>query len=219
MSIPESLGSAWGERFRCWHRFQTFSGTEIIQLIPEMPDLTYRLNVFDYQFKFILPERVEFLRDINDGKVEYCTIKYKEAERLHGVFRYPMNEKGFFMVPLNIDQLNEEIKKLSEKDIEELIRRKKVLTFEAFRIPFSGFKYYLISGSDFEGIGKLAGTDVSSSIRRGYEAELESRISAVKKKIKSLPDYLLILQNILDLKYRNEKEISVMTDNIIHFGA
>jgi hypothetical protein len=219
-SIPDSLIPFWGEKFRGWHQTQNLSGTEDIILIPELPNLTYKLKIFDYQFKFIIPERVEFLKGITEsGKVEYCAIKYNDSERLQGIFRYPLNEKGFFMEPLSPEEITKELKNISAENLKDLISRKQVLTFEAFRVPFFGFKYYLISEHNFKEIGKLAGEDVSSNIRGGYEKELKIRMKSVQEKIKSAPNYLLILQNILDLKLKDGKEISAMTDNIIHFGV
>jgi hypothetical protein len=72
--------------------------------------------------------------------------------------------------------------------------------------------------SDFNEITILAGDRVSNLIRSTYEKSMAERLNIVKEKIEILPNYLLILQNILDRKYLNEKEISEMTGGIIHFG-
>ena len=107
---------------------------------------------------------------------------------------------------------------LTAQEMKDLIQNKKVLTFEAFRIPYFGFEYFSMTESDFNEITILAGDRVSDTIRGTYGKDVSDRMSIVKAKIESLADNLLILQNILDQKYTNEKEISEMTGNIIHFG-
>ena len=102
--------------------------------------------------------------------------------------------------------------------MQKLVSKGKVLTFEAFRTPYFGFQYFNMMENDLNEITILAGDSVSNSIRGTYEKEMADRMSTVKGKIESLPNILLILQNTLDRKYKNEKEISEMTDNIIHFG-
>jgi hypothetical protein len=207
----------WGYRFRGWYRTKTFKKTVSLSLGPN--DLTYQFKICDYQFKFILPARVEFFKGIGEeGKLEYGIISYGEGERLLGVFRYPMGMDGYFAAPLTTQQIEKQWMDLTPEQVKELVQKKKVLTFEAFRIPFFGFEYFSLSESDFSEIKGIANEDVSSSIRRTYERETESKIDNVKEKILSLPNYLLILQNVLDLHWRNETEISTMTGGILHFG-
>jgi hypothetical protein len=217
--IPGSthLKDLWGDRFRGWYQTQIFKRTELISL--EVQDLTYQFKVCDFQFRFIIPPRVEFCKGLNsEGKIEYGVIDYSQEHRLLGVFRYPLDEKGFFSSPITVEKINSDILTLSTQDMKDLIKKKKVLTFEAFRTPFFGFEYFNLSQSDLNEITALAGDLVSDTIRGTYEKDLASKMSIVKEKIESLPDNLLILQNILDRKYTNEKEISEMTRNIIHFG-
>lgn len=207
----------WGYRFRGWYRTQSFKKTESVSLGPN--DLTYQFKVCEYQFRFILPSRVEFYKGIGEeGKVEYGIISYGEGERLLGVFRYPLGTDGFFAAPLTTVDIQKQLVDLTPEQVKDLIQKKKVLTFEAFRIPFFGFEYFSLSEFDFSEIKKVAGEDVTSSIRRTYETEVEHKLDTVKEKILSLPNYLLILQNVLDLHWRNEKEISTMTGGILHFG-
>jgi hypothetical protein len=213
----EHLKELWGDRFRGWYQTAQFKRTELISL--EVQDLTYQVKVCDFQFRFIIPPRIEFFRGLNpEGKTEYGIIDYSMEQRLLGVFRYPLDENGFFSSPLSTEKIRESFMFLSEQEMKDLISRKKVLTFEAFRIPFFGFEYFSMKEKDFNEITILAGDSISDSIRSSYEKEMSDRMLIVKEKIESLPNDLLILQNILDRKYTNEKEISEMTGGVIHFG-
>lgn len=217
--IPGSthLKELWGDRFRGWYQSEIFKRTELISL--ETQDLTYQLKVCEFQFRFIIPPRIEFFRGLNsEGKTEYGIIDYSIEQRLLGVFRYPLDEKGFFASPLSAEKIRENFMFLSEQEMKDLISKKKVLTFEAFRVPYFGFEYFFMKEKDFNEITILAGDSISNSIRSSYEKEWSDRMSIVKEKIESLPNNLSILQNILDQKYTNEKEISEMTGGIIHFG-
>ncbi len=213
----EHLKFAYGDRFRGWYQTLSFKNTQLVDL--EVKDLTYQCKVCTYQFRFIMPPRVEFYKGIgDDGQLQYGIIDYSIAERLLGVFRYPVDEGGFFASPITAEQMKSDFMFLSMEEMQSLINKKKVLTFEAFRVPYFGFDYFSMRENDFNEISILAGDDVSNSIRSVYEKELSDRMTIVKEKIESLPNILLILQNILDRKILNEKEIALMTGNIIHFG-
>jgi hypothetical protein len=213
----EHLKNFWGDRFRGWYQTALFKKTELISL--EVQDLTYQLKVCDFQFRFIMLPRIEFFRGLDvDGKAGYGIIDYSQEQRVLGVFRYPLDANGFFSSPLSIEKIRSDFMFLSAKEMEDLIKNKKVLTFEAFRIPFFGFEYFSMKESDFNEITILAGDGVSNSIRSTYEKDMAERLNVVKEKIENLSNYLLILQNILDRKYTNEKEISEMTGGIVHFG-
>jgi len=217
--IPGSdhLKLTWGDRFRGWYQTLVFNRTELISL--EVKDLTYQLKVCTYEFRFIMPPRVEFFKGLGeDGKAEYGIIDYTTPERLLGVFRYPMDEKGFFSSPITAEKAKKDFMFLSVEDMQALINKKKVLTFEAFRVPYFGFQYFNIRENDFNEITILAGDSVSNSIRGTYEKEMSTRMAIVKEKIESIPNNLIILQNILDRNIVEEKEVALMTDNIIHFG-
>ena len=213
----EHLKDLWGDRFRGWYQTQLLKRTELISL--EVHELTYQLKVCDFQFRFVMVPRLEFFRGLNgEGKTEYGIIDYSQEQRLLGVFRFPWDEKGFFASPLSMEKIRSDFMFLTADEMKDLIQKKKVLTFEAFRTPYFGFEYFKMTESDFNEITILAGGVISDKIRSTYEKDLADRMSIVKTKIESLPDNLLILQNILDQKYTNEKEISEMTSNIIHFG-
>jgi hypothetical protein len=188
------------------------------------------MNVCSNIFRFILPERVEFqkgwkqntmlrksLNASAGSKLEYAVIKYAEEERLLGVFRYPKTKDGGFCHPKTPEEIKK-ILELSEEKVQEMLRVQEVLTFEAFKIPIFSFEYFSVTDEDFGKIGKLVPGDISSSVRTTYESALGKLMSDVKTKIESLPNYLLILENILDLKYKDKNEIVEMTGNIIHFG-
>lgn len=213
----EHLKEQWGDRFRGWYQTSTFKRTELISL--EGTDLTYQLKVCEFQFRFIIPPRIEFFRGLDaGGSPIYGLIDYSIEQRLLGVFRYPLDEKGFFASPLSVEKIRENFMFLSEQEMKDLIGKKKVLTFEAFRTPYFGFEYFFMKENDFNEITILAGDSVSNLIRSSYEKEMSDRMLLVKEKIESLPNNVLILQNILDRKYTNEKEIAEMTGGIIHFG-
>lgn len=213
----DHLEHEWGERFRGWYRTMVFDRTQQIELPGD--DLTYQFKVSKYQYRFIISPRVEFYKGLGEGgKAEYGIISYSEPERLFGIFRYPMDEQGNFVAPLSMEKIQEQVINLSHDEKLELLKNRKVLTFEAFKIPYFGFEYFTISDGDFEVVEKLAGTDFMSSIRGTYTKELEHRILYIKQRISGLPNYLLILQNVLDRKLTNDEEIAQMSGGIIHFG-
>jgi len=212
----EHLEPEWGERFRSWYVTRIFNRKGKLQL---KPDINYDLNVFDFQYRFIMPPRIEFSKGIDEnGKVVYGVISYSEPERLLGVFRFPQESDGFFSAPISFNKTAEIVKELSSEQLKELINKKKVLTFEAFRIPFFGFQFFYITDSDFETIEGLVGQDFTNYLRGSYMKDRVQKLEEIKSKITALPNNLLILQNVLDLRWTNEKEISTMTDGIIHFG-
>lgn len=209
----DSLELNWGKEFRGWEFAKIFNRTEMISL---GDNLNTQVKVCDYQYRFILPEKIEFFKGIGEeGKVEFGVITYTEPERLLGVFRYPQNQDGFFKHPIAAEKTVEDIINMDTDQLKNLIDQKKVLTFEAFRIPYFGFQYFSITDEEFDNMGK---NDVITSIQSTYVKELKLKISEIQIKIKSLPNYLLILQNVLDLKWKNEAEISTMTGGLIHFG-
>jgi hypothetical protein len=212
----DHLEPEWGERFRSWYVMRIFDRKENITIPGE---LTYSLNVFNFQYRFIIPAKVEFSKGIDDGKIVYGIISYSEAERLLGIFRFPLESNGFFASPISTVKTAEIIKNFSDEELRELIKSKKVLTFEAFRIPYFGFQFFYITNEEFEAMEKYAGKIFTDSFRSSYDKELSSQVEEVKSKLSLLPNYLLILQNVLDLRWKDEKEILTMTNGIIHFGA
>ena len=223
LQVSESMEHVWGERFRGWQRLKTFKKTELVVLQKGHKQvhqpINYQFKICTYVFKFIMPKRLEFHKGVSaEGKIEYGVIQYTDDERLLGVFRFPQTETGFFSPPLPAEEIKKNIINFSGEQLKDLIQKKKVLTFEAFRVPFFSFEYFSISKQDFEEIDKLVPEDISSSVRSTYENTLNGYLSDVKSNIEKLPNNLLITQNVLDLKYADEKEISTMTGNIVHFG-
>ena len=177
----DSLQVIWGsDRLRGWYQTQKFNSTEHINL---KDDITYKINIFDFQYRFIIPARVEFCQGINsDGKIEYGIIDYSLAERLLGVFRYPLSKGGFFAAPVRSEKLDKNFLNLSEEELKDLINDKKVVTFEAFRVPFYGFKYPYMTSNDFKEIKILAGDSISNSVRDTYEKTMAQNTAIVKEK-------------------------------------
>jgi len=212
----ENLEHEWGDRFRGWYLTKTPLKAETFPL--GIDDLTYRFTVCDYNIRFIMPSKLEFI----DG-----LITYTPAERLLGVFRFPRNQDGFFAAPVTLKQ--KEIGKLLEmtpEQIQELIGKREVLTFEAFRVPQFGFEFLSISEKDFIEIERLTGGNryrvitgttakFSKEFRQHYETKLNAKFDEVKEKIKSTPNNLLILENTLNRNLAVQ-EISSMTSGIIH---
>jgi len=219
----EPVDKLWNnDRFRGWRYIRKFVRSEVVRLKKGFrhirPATDFHIQVCNHIFRFIMPERIEFYKDISaSGKVEYGVIQYTEAERITGLFRFPKNGE-YFARPSSPEDYKKNIINLSEDQLKTIINNKKVLTFEAFKIPFFSFEYFYLSKNDLKEIEKIVDEEISTSVRSSYETKLNFYMREVKEKIEKIPNNLFILQNILDLKYTNEKEISVMTDNIIHFG-
>ena len=213
----DTLEFEWGERFRGWYRTVLFKETKQIPLGSE--ELTYQFKVAAFQYRFVMPARIEFMKGLNaEGKLEMGVISYSNPERLLGVFRFPKNETGFFQSPLSVKEIYDQVLNLTPEQMKDLIQRKKVLTFEAFRIPFFGYEYYTVTESDFLEIEKIAGKEISSSLRSTYDKQISLLTETIKQRILSVPNNLQILQNVLDLNLKNDEEISLMTGGILHFG-
>ena len=70
--IPGSdhLRLTWGDRFRGWYQTVVFNRTELVDI--EVKDLTYQFKVCTYEFRFIIPPRIEFFKGIgSDGAIQY----------------------------------------------------------------------------------------------------------------------------------------------------
>jgi len=195
-----------GERFRGWYLTKTYLRTETLPLEYKDFDLSYRFKVFDYNFKFFIPSKLEFVGGI---------ISYSDAERQLRMFRYPQDEEGGFTSPLTAAQIKEQLINLSEDDLRELLRKRKVLTFEAFRIPQFGFEYFGLSGDDESDITKITDKSFFDDLKKHSDAIVFEKIREVKGRISSGPDYLLILQNILDRQWKNIEEACQATNKII----
>lgn len=195
-----------GERFRGWYLFKTALRKEWVWL--NYKDKKYEFTVCDFNFRFVMPSKIEFA----DG-----LISYSEGERLLGVFRFPRDKHGKFCAPICLDQkkLDEMIEE-SKKDIEEMLSMKPPLVFEAFRIPQYGFELPDLDSQATERISELTDIDYVGSLKKEHEKIIAQKTEEIKAKILSIPNYLLILRNVLDRHWKDFDEVSRMTDKIIH---
>ena len=196
----DNIEHEFGERFRGWYVEKVPLRKEAA---PLYEDLTYQLTVCNYHYQFIIPSKIEFYNGI---------YTYTESQRRLGVFRFPKDSKGEFCTPTTI---NKEIKDFSEDELKELLRGT-VLTFEAFRIPHFGFEYFLITDHNYHEIEKITSREYVEELRSKYDHILGDKISEVKDKILSSPNYPLILENVLNRKWKNLDEVALATNNIIH---
>lgn len=201
----EPMRLLWGDdRFNGWYLTKTPVRTETAPL--GVKDLTYLFTIADFNYRFFIPGRISF----SGG-----TIIYSEAERRFGLFRFPRDGSGRFSIPVS-DKGNKELVHMSEKELKESLRGKQVLTFEAFRVPQHGFQYFVLTESDLTEIRKTAGEEFTRNFKSQYDLSLGQKIQEVKNLILSRPNYLLILQNILDFQLKNMQEVSHMTGGILH---
>ncbi len=194
-----------GEDYKGWYLTKT--PLEKKKLPLGFKDLEFEYPVSDYNFKFIMPPLISF----NKG-----TIYYSDAERLFGVFRFPTNDKGEYNTPINLD-VKKMVNELSQEQLENLMKKKSVLTFEAYKIARFGFHFFDLSDIDFNKIYEIIGSDNMKELRKRYTNELSSRIEEIKERIKGIPNYLLIMRNVLnrDLDF---KEVSSLTNDVIRNG-
>lgn len=202
--IGERLDLKYGDRYRGWYLIKEELRDEKLPLNYQDKDIYYNFKIADYNYRWVMPPKLEF----SNG-----TIYYSEAERRLGVFRFPQKD-GKFSAPIKFDQ--NDFMKMSKEEIEDLLENRKVLTFEAFRIPQFGFEFMDISDKDFEDIAGRTDRSFMREIKTHYLNELNTRISKVKDKIESVCNYLLILENVLNLQWKDLDEVSHATNNIIH---
>lgn len=196
-----------GERFRGWYFFKNFLEKKTIPLNYEDTDLNYRFNIYEYRYSFIIPSKIEF----GNGMIAYTL-----AERRLGIFRFPRDEGGGFVAPFPVTKIEEKFKKLSEEELKKLLNAQKPLVFEAFRIPFYFFKLFDISDYDLKEISEITDKDFTIAIKKEHERVINEKVEEIKNKILSLPNYLLILQNVLDRQWKNLNDLATATDGIIH---
>lgn len=197
-----------GERFLGWYMFKRFLEERDLPLnYPEDSEKKYSFKIYDYNFRFIMPPSIEFSNGV---------ISYTEPERRLGIFRFPRKSDGTYSAPIKLDSDKNSLKNLSKKQIDELMKRRKVLTFEAFSIPQYGFEQLFITDEDLENIASITDRGFARSIRKEYESIINNKISEIKEKIKSTDNYLLILKDVLNLQRKNLEEVAKITNNIIH---
>jgi len=202
----EHLAIENGDRFNGWYLTKKVLRKQLFSLNYSGGTTSYTFTVCDYNYKFIMPPKIEF----KDG-----LITYSVDERTFGIFRFPRDENGAFCSPLKID-IDSNYLELSEDKIKELMKRQSPLTFKAYKIPSFGFEYLVITDKDIEAIRLQAEEELASSIQTIYKNELRDKVDEVKNKITALPNYLLILDSVLNLRWTNLQEVSFATDGIIH---
>lgn len=200
-----------GERFTGWYLFKNFLKEKELPLnYPADKDKKYSFKIYDYNFRFIMPPSIEFSSGV---------ISYSEAERRFGIFRFPQKGDGTFSAPLVLNKKKNKniLKDLTKSQIQDLVgSKRKVLTFEAFKIPQFGFEQIFIDDKELDRIAAITDRAFARDIRREYESVINNKISEVKEKIKSSCNYLLILKNVLNLQWKNVEEVAKATNNIIH---
>lgn len=210
----EHLLHSHGERFKGWYLFKSFLKKQKLPLNYPGSDKSFDFRVFDYSVRFIMPPSLEFKEGV---------IPYSDAERRFGIFRFPRGSDGRYKVPVPSDKVKktikdqmEELKKMDSAQVQDMLRGRKVLTFEAFRIPQHGFEHIYLDAGEIEQIAKETDRVFARQIREEYDAVISQRISEVKKRIEEDCNYLLILVQVLNLETRDVERVSQITDRIIH---
>lgn len=202
------LGIDHGERFIGWYLFKKFlKEIELPLNYPSDPEKKYSFKIYDYNFRFIMPPSLEYSRGI---------ITYTEGERRFGVFRFPQKSDGTFSNPIIFDKKKNPLKTLTKDQMKDLLGKRKVLTFEAFRIPQFGFEQFFLDDKELDRIADITDRGFARDLRKEYESTINRKTSEVKVKIENHSNYLLILKNVLNLQWRNLEEVAKATDNIIH---
>lgn len=197
----------YGERFRGWYFFKNFIEKKSIPLNYRDTDLSYRFNIYEHIYNFVIPIKIEFCEGI---------ITYTNAERRLGLFRFPRDENGNFVAPFPVEKIEAEIKSLSEEEVERLIKAENPLVFEAFRIPIFGFKLFGFNEHDMKEISDITDEDFVTSVKKEHDKVIKEKVEEIKKKILSLPNYLLILKNVLNRQWKDLGDLATATGGIIH---
>jgi len=207
LSDALEMEKKYGERFKGWYFSKTPLEKKTLPLNYNSTELSYRFTVCDYNVRFIMPPEIEFI----EGK-----ILYTEAERLLGVFRFPRNDKGNFVAPFSVSVKDiETIMELPEDDLKKILKNKNPLVFNAFKIPQYGFKFLDITENDLKEIKELTDPEFIEFVSNEYMRITDKKMEEIKQKILSKPNYLLILQNVLNRQWKNLDEVSIATDKII----
>lgn len=201
------LNLKYGERFEGWYLSKTLLRRQGLPLNYKDFGLSYSFAVCDYNYKFILPAKIEFYKGV---------ITYTDADRLLGVFRFPRNKEGDFFTPLFAKEIQEKIQGGIDNITREMLELKPPVVFNAFKIPQYGFQYIDISEFNFNEVLNLTDSDFVKQFRSEYESYVEDKTQEIRAKILSLPNYLLILKNTLNRQLRDLNEVSIMTNEIIN---
>ena len=203
----EHMEHEWGDdRFRGWYLTKTEMNCEPQELGFE--DVKHPLRVSDYNYRFIMPSIIDFVDGI---------ITYTPAERLLGVFRFPRDVDGKYLSPVTLDRDTiEGLLNMSEDQLKDLLKNREVLTFEACRTPQFGFEFLDLTSVDFARIELATCAKFRKSFQDQFDVELKRRIEEVKTKIRSTPNNLFILLSVLNRRGPDLKEVTLMTDGLIH---
>ena len=202
-----NLEHIYGERFCGWYVTKKFLRTQNIPLNYKDFDLSYRFNIFDTRYRFVMPSKLEFSEGL---------ITYSVGDRNLGVFRFPRDSKGNFSAPIPLDSKNLNVVDLSEDEVKKILSKKEPLLFEAFKVPQFGFEFLDLTDHDVQEVAKITDTSFANLIRIEFDNIFLEKTKEILDKIKSTPNYLLILKNTLGRQLRNFSEISVMSGGIIH---
>lgn len=200
----EHLYHSHGDRFLGWYFSKTFK-EEISLPLNESGD-QYSFKVCDYNYRFIMPPKIDF----KGGLLTYST-----ADRELGVFRFPRNSEGDFIAPISLTPKDLTLT-FSDEEAKEMLSMKPPVVFEAFKIPQYGFELFDIGEKCLQDIEYITDKSVSLRVKEDFESLLNKSVNEVLDRIKSTPNFLLILQNLLDKKLKDLNEVSVMTNKIIH---
>jgi hypothetical protein len=202
-----SIEGIYGERYRGWYVTKKFVETQNLPLNYKEYDLSYRFNIFDNHYRFVMPSKIEFQGGL---------ITYSNGDRNLGMFRFPRDKDGDFVNPLNLNQKPLNLMELTKAETDDMLQKKPPLVFEAFKIPQYGFKLLDISGSDVQSIAKITDTNFSKEVKGEFDRIFTEKTNDILNRISSGPNFLLILQNMLDRQLKNILEVSIMTGGIIH---
>ncbi len=197
-----------GERFEGWYFSKNILEKKDLTLKYKKIQLTYNFNVLDYNFRFVMPSRIEFIGGL---------ISYSNGERELGIFRFPRDADGKFIAPISLD--NKEINdymNLSKDAIDKLLSLKEPLIFEAFRIPQYGFELFDLTPEIIEDIRKDTDDEFVEYVKSVPDRVIKEKTAEIINKINSGINYLLILRNVLNRQWKDLNEVSLATDGIIH---
>lgn len=196
------------DRYKGWMMFKTPLKNVSYPLNYKESDLSYSFTICDFNCRFVMPSSLELIKG---------EILYKEGERKLGVFRFPRDGSGNYVTPIAYTQKDlDKMMGLSESSLLKIISSKKPLTFNAFKIEQYGFELADISKFNIKEIKDLTDNEYISSAIKERERIINMKIKEIKKKILLLPNYLLILKNVLNRHWKSSGDVGEATNNIIH---
>lgn len=198
----------YGERFEGWYFSKTFHCKKDLTLKYKETKLTCSFDFYNYNYHFIMPSRIEFAGGL---------ITYSNGERELGIFRFPRESDGKFVVPLYLDssKLND-LMNLPKEDISRMLSMKVPLMFEAYKIPQYEFEFFNLTGGIIEDIYEKTDPEFLGSVKELFNHVIKENTAKIIEKISSGTNYLLILKNVLNRQWQNLDELALATDEIIH---